>query len=113
MIKIAALYLIAFPAGAAVMAQIPIPDDAWRMVIQSGFNALLVILLLWIGRGDLKAQSNESREAARRTQEAIDRNTLGLTQVILAMAFLPKQFHENTKALSQYVHDAQEARKQE
>lgn len=103
--KLAAAYWIASITGSTVIAKtiaqiVPAgAEGVWQVAMQSGFNACLIVLLLLIGRGEVRRQT-----------EAIDRNTKGLTQVVLALAFLPKQFHEQAHALNEEIHDAEKER---
>lgn len=62
----------------------PVMDNIWQVVAQSGFNAILVVLLLYYGRQDLKEIRREMREQRR----AQDRNTKLVTIALLQLATL-------------------------
>lgn len=80
----------------APLAQIPGGDEIWKVAAQSGFNAVLVLLLLWLGA--------KERE---RNRISIDLLTKAVTDVVLAMSFLPKQFHEHAKEIQRGVEENQ------
>lgn len=66
----------ALPAG--------VTDNIWQVVAQSGFNAILVLLLLYFGRLELK-EIRRQMEGHRRAQ---DRNTKLVTLALLQLASL-------------------------
>lgn len=68
-------------------------DTLQQIGVQFGFNALLVVALLIIQQADRK-QDRVDREKDRR---AINLLTRAVTEQTLAMAFLPKQFHEGAR----------------
>lgn len=73
------------------LAQLPGSNDLWKIGAQFGFNALLVVFLLYAQR---------EREKERITERGKDRESLNLltkavTEVQLAMAFLPDKFKES------------------
>lgn len=76
------------------VAQI-IPDDAWKVAAQSGFNAILVLILLliqWLTR-------KEDRADRERDRRAVNLLTRAVTEQTLAMAFLPRQFHDGAREI--------------
>lgn len=72
-----------------------IPDEAWQVATQSGFNAVLVLLLLAI-QHLYRQQERQDREKDRR---AVNLLTRAVTDQTLAMAFLPRQFHDNARGI--------------
>ncbi len=81
---------------AFLLAQDLIPSDAWKVAAQSGFNAILVLILvlvIYLWRKD----DNAFRERVLRRMELLTRSN---TDVVLAMAFLPKQFHDAARAVN-------------
>jgi hypothetical protein len=59
-------------------------DEAWKVIAQSGFNAILVVLLLYFGRLELK----EIRKEMQGHKRAMDRNTKLVTIALLQLASL-------------------------
>jgi len=74
-------------------------ENLWQIVGQYGFNAVLIVLLLFYGRAALRDLS-----------AAVDRVSRAVTLVVLAMSFLPKIFHEQAAALKEEVQDAESKR---
>lgn len=69
-----------------VLAQMPLEGELLKIAAQSGFNAVLVLILLWF--------SFREREKFRKT---LDLLTRAVTQVTLGLAFLPQKFHDDAK----------------
>jgi hypothetical protein len=63
--------------------------DLMQIATNFGFNAALVILLLWIGRKELIS-----------LRSAIDSQTKAITTLILSMAWLPPQFKGQVEAIN-------------
>lgn len=87
-------YIVCVLLVVGPLAQIPGGDDVWKVAAQSGFNAVLVLLLLWLG----------ARERER-NRVSIDLLTKAVTDVVLAMSFLPKQFHDHAKEIQRGVEE--------
>lgn len=89
---VTALQLAGFIPGHLVITGL-IPDDAWKVAAQSGFNAILVLLLLAIQW----QQRKEDRQDREKDRRAVNLLTRAVTEQTLAMAFLPRQFHDGAK----------------
>lgn len=80
----------------------PAPDSIhgiWQVAAQFGFNAVLIVWLLYYGKG-----------ALRELTAALDRMALAVTHVVLAMSFLPKTFHEESEKLRAEITEAKSKR---
>lgn len=83
-----------------------IPESAWQVAAQTGFNAVLVLILItlsYLQRKDERAD----REKDRRQLSLLTRS---VTEVVLAMAFLPKQFHDGAKDINRQLDTEDEKR---
>lgn len=90
-----------------LLAQGLIPDSAWQVAAQSGFNAVLVLLLLliqWL-------QHKENRADRERDRRAVHLLTRAVTEQTLAMAFLPRQFHDGSREIRNQL-EAEEGNQQ-
>lgn len=78
----------AFLLTAIPFAQAQFSEELWKIGAQFGFNALLVVWLLYSGNREREKQRN-----------SIDLLTRGVTEMILAQAFLPKPFHDHAREI--------------
>lgn len=86
---------------AILIAQEFIPAKAWEVAAQSGFNAILVLvllLILYLWRKD----DNAYRERMLRRIELLTRSN---TDIVLSMAFLPRQFHDTAKGINRELEE--------
>lgn len=81
----------------------------WELLGQFGFPALLVFVLLFIGRQEL----HSLRQQMKDTTDAIDRCAEASNMLVLAMAWLPEAFKQKGENLKQRIHDAQQGRKED
>ncbi len=72
-----------------------IPDSLWQVVAQSGFNAVLVLILLYFGRMELieirkthEKNLADMRKSQDEMRKAHDRNTKMVTIALLSIASL-------------------------
>lgn len=86
-------------------------NEAARMVVQSGFNALLVLLLLYFGRNELREMAKQREENNRNLEQAIHKCAKGVTLAVLAMQWLPPQFHKDAREINEDMHDIEHERK--
>lgn len=77
-----------------------IPSEAWPAILQGGFSAVLVLLLLW-----------REGQAFQRMTDSINRLSRAITSLILAMAWLPKIYHEEAREIEAEIHDSEVKRK--
>lgn len=78
-----------------LVAQIPFSESAWAVAAQSGFNAILVLVLLTINY----FQRKDERHDRERDRRQISLLTRAVTEQTLAMNWLPKTFHDGAKAI--------------
>lgn len=70
-------------------------DDLWKIAAQSGFNAILVLVLLYVQQRDRDAQSKEREKYGVR----LDLLTKAVTEITLSLAFLPPKFHADAQEI--------------
>jgi hypothetical protein len=76
-----------------------IPPEVWGAAAGSGFNAILVLILLIYGRSDLK-----------RLEAALDRNSRSINNFIMAISVEHQVFTKQAESISKEI-DAAEARR--
>lgn len=75
------------------LANASLPESVWQVAAQSGFNAVLVLVLL----GFLWYQRKDERAEREKNLKHISLLTRSVNDMLLSMAFLPKQFHDAAK----------------
>ncbi len=78
------------------------PVNLWQVAAQSGFNAVLVMVLLY----GLREQWSANRKETREWRKALDRNTLLMTIAMIQMAGLQPGIKEQLSRLKEELHDA-------
>lgn len=76
-----------------------IPSEVWGAAAGSGFNAILVLILLIGGRAEL-----------RKLAEALDRNSRSINNLIMAMSVEHQIFTKQAETISREI-DAAEAQR--
>lgn len=70
-------------------SDIPIPAPSiWSVAAQSGFNAILVLLLLYYGRSEITAMRKSNEQIISEIRRSQDRNTKMVTVALLQFAAL-------------------------
>lgn len=80
---------------------VPATDTVWQVVAQSGFNAVLVVMLLYFGRLELK----EIRKEMQGHKRAQDRNTKLVTIALLQLASLLPGVKGQLQEIKQEIDD--------
>jgi len=76
-----------------LIAQLPVPDEVWKLALNQGFSAFLVLVLLAI----LYTWKKDEAASRERLFKRLELLTRSHTDVVLAMAFLPRQFHDSAR----------------
>ena len=103
--------LVAFVVSPPVFAQMDMPGELIKVAAQSGFNALLVVLLLWIGSQRLDKLTARIESALKEHSETVDRCSLAVNTVTLGLAFLPKEWRDAAARLNDEIQQAKQGRK--
>lgn len=83
-----------------------IPSEVWGAAAGSGFNAILVLILLIYGRMELRNGQSELKNLS----EALDRNSRSINNFIMAISVEHHVFRKQAEELSKEI-DAAEARR--
>lgn len=91
----------------AFLAQVDVPPNVWQVVAQSGFNAILILILLYYGRLDLAElrRSNEKNMAEMRRSQ--DRNTKMVTLALLQIAYPAPGLRPQLESLKAEIEQAE------
>ena len=104
--------LLAFVVSPTFFAQLDIPGEMIKVAAQSGFNALLVVLLLWMGSQRLDKLTARIEAALKEHSETVDRCSSAVNTVTLGLAFLPKEWRDTAARLNEEIQQAKQGRKQ-
>lgn len=96
------------------LAQLPFTEQAWQVAVQSGFNAVLVLILMYQGwkkdeairerlEHDSEKFTTALNELSADFRHSHNHLTTAITQVTLAMPFVPPAFHDQAKELQRKV----------
>lgn len=80
-----------------------LPPNVWQVVAQSGFNAILILILLYYGRADLAEQRKSSEKNFAEMRRSQDRNTKMVTLALLQIAALVPGSRPQLEALKSEI----------
>jgi hypothetical protein len=66
-----------------------VPQSVWNVVAQSGFNAVLILILLYFGRLDLALIRNSNDKNLAELRRSTDRSNKMITLALLQIASVP------------------------
>lgn len=83
-----------------------LPPNVWQVVAQSGFNAILILILLYYGRLDLAELRKANERNIADLRKSQDRNTKMVTLALLQIASLVPGSRSQLEALKSEVEQA-------
>lgn len=84
-----------------------LPPNVWQVVAQSGFNAILILILLYYGRLDLAELRKANDRNIADLRKSTDRNTKMVTLALLQIAALVPGSRNQLDALKAELESAE------
>jgi hypothetical protein len=84
-----------------------LPPNVWQVVAQSGFNAILILILLYYGRLDLAELRKANERNITDLRRSQDRNTKMVTLALLQIASLVPGSRSQLESLKSEVEQAE------
>lgn len=94
-----------FPLLAQAVTELP--SSVWQVVAQSGFNAVLILILLYFGRLDLAELRKSNDRNVSELRKSQDRNTKMVTLALLQIAALVPGSRHQLDALKAELEQAE------
>lgn len=84
-----------------------LPPNVWQVVAQSGFNAILILILLYYGRLDLAELRKTNDRNVSELRKSQDRNTKMVTLALLQIAALVPGSRKQLESLKEEIDQAE------